>query len=449
MPAADPQPTSSGAAILRFLRVTLHVGFAVLLLVAILRLHFADGAVGMDGATEAAGPATPDGTAAGQRLVWSALALALAAAYLAGTVLEKRFAAGRSSFDPHRYAAPWLGLITALWGVLLAGSAEFSWVAFPLFFLHLHVLPRRIALFTIAAMTAAVVASQWVASGLPSPTLPMVLGPGLGAVFAVVTGLAYRALYQESEAQRLAADELRRTRAELARTQHEAGVAAERERLAREIHDTLAQGLSSIVLVARAAEKSLASGDLATAAERFALVQQTASENLAEARSFVRGLTSPQLQESSLPESLQRLCGETETLAAARGDGLRCRFELVGDPAELPPQYSVTLLRAAQASLANVRLHAKASTAVVTLAFLGDEVTLDVYDDGTGFVPEAPGSGVAGRADGSGFGLRSLAARVAELNGSLDVETAPGEGTVVALRLPLTGGDTSPEGERH
>jgi len=448
MPAADPQTTPSGAAILRFLRVTLHVGFAMLLLVAILRLHVADGA------DEAADAGTPAGA---QRLAWSALALALAlaAAYLAGTVLEKRYAAGRSSFNPHPYAAPWLGLVTALWGVLLAGSAEFSWVAFPLFFLHLHVLPRRIALLTIAAMTAAVVASQWVASGLPSPTLPMVLGPVLGAGFAVVTGLAYRALYQESEAQRLAADELRRTRAELARTQHEAGVAAERERLAREIHDTLAQGLSSIVLVARAAEKSLATGDLATAAERFALVQQTASDNLAEARSFVRGLTPPRLHESSLPESLQRLCGETETLAAARGEGLRCRFELVGDPAELPPQCSVTLLRAAQASLANVRLHAKASTAVVTLAFLGDEVTLDVYDDGTGFVPEAPGPGVAGRADGSGFGLRSLAARVAELDGSLEVETAPGEGTVVALRLPLTGGPlpgqptSGPAGELH
>ncbi len=425
MPAADPQTTPSGAAILRFLRVTLHVGFAVLLLVAILRMHFVAG---------------PGGSLEGTlRNVWSALAVALAAAYLAGTVLEKRYDAGRSAFNPHPYAVLWLGLVTALWGVLLAGSAEFSWVAFPLFFLHLQVLPRRVALLSIAVMTAAVVASQWVASGLPSPPVPMVLGPVLGAGFAVVTGLGYRALYLEGEAQRLAADELRRTRAELARTQHEAGVAAERERLAREIHDTLAQGLSSIVLVARAAEKSLAGGDLATAAERFALVQQTASENLAEARSFVRGLTAPRLQESSLPESLQRLCAETETLAAARGEGLRCRFELVGDAAELPPQCSVTLLRAAQASLANVRLHAKASTAVVTLAFLGDEVTLDVYDDGTGFEPEAQGPRVAGRADGSGFGLRSLAARVAELNGSLEVESAPGEGTVVAVRLPLTG----------
>ncbi|QOD03644.1 sensor histidine kinase [Pseudarthrobacter sp. BIM B-2242] len=427
MPAADPQTTPSGAAVLRFLRVTLHVGFTVLLLVAILRLHLLQGMA--DGGADAGV----------RRYLWSALAVALAGAYLAGTLLEKRYDAGRSTFNPHPYAVPWLGLVTALWGVLLAGSAEFSWVAFPLFFLHLHVLPRPVALVTITVMTAAVVASQWVASGLPSPTLPMVLGPVLGAGFAVVTGLAYRALYLEGEAQRLAAEELRRTRAELARTQHEAGVAAERERLAREIHDTLAQGLSSIVLVARAAEKSLASGDLATAAERFALVQQTASENLSEARSFVRGLTAPRLQESSLPETLTRLCAETETLAAARGEGLHCRFELVGDPAELPPQYSVTLLRAAQASLANVRVHAQAGSAVVTLSFLGDEVTLDVYDDGTGFDPEAPGSGVAGRADGSGFGLRSLAARVTELNGSLEVESAPGEGTVVAIRLPLTG----------
>ncbi|MDP9998362.1 sensor histidine kinase [Pseudarthrobacter sulfonivorans] len=427
MPAADPQTTPSGAAVLRFLRVTLHVGFAVLLLVAILRLHLLQGMA--DGGADAGV----------RRYLWSALAVALAGAYLAGTLLEKRYDAGRSTFNPHPYAVPWLGLVTALWGVLLAGSAEFSWVAFPLFFLHLHVLPRPVALVTITVMTAAVVASQWVASGLHSPTLPLVLGPVLGAGFAVVTGLAYRALYLEGEAQRLAAEELRRTRAELARTQHEAGVAAERERLAREIHDTLSQGLSSIVLVARAAEKSLASGDLGTAAERLALVQQTASENLSEARSFVRGLTAPRLQESSLPETLKRLCAETETLAAARGEGLHCRFELVGDPAELPPQYSVTLLRAAQASLANVRLHAQARSAVITLAFLGDEVTLDVYDDGTGFEPEAPGSGVAGRADGSGFGLRSLAARVSELNGSLEVESAPGEGTVVAIRLPLTG----------
>jgi signal transduction histidine kinase len=327
--------------------------------------------------------------------------------------------------------------VTVLWGVLLAGSAEFSWLAFPLFFLHVHVLPRWTALLTIALMTAAVIASQWTSSGLPQPQLAMVLGPVFGAVFSVVTGVAYRALYREGENQRRAADELRRTRAELARSQHDAGVLAERERLAREIHDTLAQGFSSIVLISRAAEKSLAEGDAGTAAQRLAIVQQTASENLAEARSFVRGLSSPQLAEASLVESLRRLCGQTEMEAAARGVGLACRFELDGEPVELPQPYKVALLRAVQASLANVRLHARALTAVVTLAFLGTEVTLDIYDDGVGFDPSEPAAAGGGRPDGSGFGLRSLRERVAALQGSLELESAPGEGTVVAVRLPL------------
>ncbi|MEC5192371.1 signal transduction histidine kinase [Arthrobacter sp. MP_M4] len=160
-------------------------------------------------------------------------------------------------------------------------------------------------------MTAAVIAAQWTASGLPVPQPAVVIGPLFGAAFSIVTGLAYRALYREADNQRRAADELRRTRAELAASQHDAGVLAERERRAREIHDTLAQGFSSIVLVARAVEESLADGDTATAAALFALVQQTASENLAEARSFVRGLSSPQLQGASLIESLRRLCEST------------------------------------------------------------------------------------------------------------------------------------------
>ena len=405
-------------AILHVLRVTLHVGFAALLGVAVLRLL-------VSGGGDALLP------------VWAGTSLVLAGVYLAGTILEKRFATSNTGFDPRRYGVLWLGLVTALWAVLLAASADFSWLAFPLFFLHLHLLPRRIALLTIALMTAAVIAAQWAASGLPVPHLAVVLGPLFGAAFSVVTGLAYRALYREAENQRRAADELRRTRAELAASQHDAGVLAERERLAREIHDTLAQGLSSIVLVARAAEKSLADGDTATAAARFALVQQTASENLAEARNFVRGLSSPQLHESSLVESLRRLCEGTETSAAAEGPGLRCRFELDGDPLELPQPYRVALLRAAQASLANVRDHAKAGNAVVTLAFLGSEVTLDIYDDGVGFDPAGLAAQMGERADGSGFGIPSLRERLTALKGSLELESAPGEGTVVAIRLPL------------
>lgn len=422
---AGAEPTGA-AVILRVLRVSLHVGFAVLLLVALVR--FLTGGVHGPG--------------------WIALLLAplLAAVYLVGTVLEKRHSSDPARFDPRPYSGWWLGGVSLLWLLLVWASADFVWLAFPLFFLQLHVLRRRLALPAIALSTGLVIAALWFHGGgtapsgqagagqaSPGPELPMVLGPVFGAAFAVVTGLAYRALFLEAENQRLAAVELRRTRAELARTQHNAGTLAERTRLAREIHDTLAQGLSSIVLMGRAAEKALDDGDSAMARERLRIVQDTAAANLAEARNFVRALQSPDLEDGSLVASLHRLCEKTEAEADARGAGLRCRLDVEGPPAELPAAHQSTLLRAAQASLANVRIHAQASVAVVTLSFLGPEVAMDIYDDGGGFDPAA----VAARPDGSGYGLRSLRERVAALNGQLDIESAPGEGTVVAIRLPL------------
>ncbi|MCX6497373.1 MAG: sensor histidine kinase [Arthrobacter sp.] len=415
---------SAGAAvILRVLRVSLHVGFAVLLLVALARLL----AAGVSGV-------------AWLRL---ALALCLAGVYLAGTVLEKRHSVRPDRFDPRPYAAWWLAAVCLLWLLLVWGSADFVWLAFPLFFLQLHVLSRGPALLAIAASTLLVIAALWFHNGGPAgspPQLPLMLGPAIGAAFAVVTGLAYRALYREAENQRLAAEELRSTREELARSQRAAGTAAERTRLAREIHDTLAQGFSSIVLMGRSAEQALDAGDTGTARSRIRTVQETAAANLAEARNFVRGLQSPELERSSLANSLHRLCAQTETEAAARGAVLCCRLEIEGTPAELPIPYRTTLLRAAQASLANVLTHAHAGTAVVTLSYLGTEVAMDIFDDGAGFDPSAAPT----RTDGSGYGLTALRDRVAALAGTLDVESAPGEGTVVAIRLPLEDGAPPP-----
>ncbi|SDL53219.1 Signal transduction histidine kinase [Arthrobacter sp. ov407] len=424
-PHAGAEPTGA-AVILRVLRVSLHVGFAVLLLVALVRLVA--------------------GGIAGQGWVTLLLAVLLAAFYLVGTVLEKRHAAHRTRFDPRPYSAWWLGGVSLLWLLLIWTSADFVWLAFPLFFLQLHVLRRRLALPAIALSTLFVIGALWFHNGGIAPSeqagadptsaalqLPMVLGPAFGAAFAVVTGLAYRALFLEAENQRLAAEELRRTRAELARTQHNAGTLAERTRLAREIHDTLAQGLSSIVLMGRAAEKALDDGEPAVARERIRIVRDTAAANLAEARNFVRALQSPDLEDGTLVAGLLRLCEMTEAETAARGTGLRCRLDVEGVPVELPAAHQTVLLRAAQASLANVRVHAQASTAVVTLSFLGPEVAMDIYDDGTGFDPAA----LPARPDGSGYGLTSLRERVAALHGQLDIESAPGEGTVVAIRLPL------------
>src|SRR4029453_492468 len=166
------------------------------------------------------------------------LSAALALVYLVGTILEKRHAAGAGRFDPPPYSGWWLSAVMILWLLLLLVSGDFAWVAFPLFFLQLHVLPRRLALPAIVVSTALLIGALWFHSrgsadgGLQ---LAMVLGPMFGAGFAVVTGLAYRALFLGAENQRIFVGALRRTRAKLAKTQHDAGVLTERERLAREI----------------------------------------------------------------------------------------------------------------------------------------------------------------------------------------------------------------------
>ena len=293
------------------------------------------------------------------------------------------------------------------------------------------------------------------------------LGPSIGAVCAVVMALAYRTLRRENLAQQQALDELRRTREDLARSQREAGALVERERMARDIHDTLAQGLSSIVLVSRAAVSSLQAGDQATAAARLETVRHTAGENLQEARRLVRvlqtepgGTAQEAQQEEPVVDRLQALCRRTQLQAEAGGARLSVRLDVQGTVRTLSEEVSSAVLRAVQSSLANVTQHADARTAVVTLSFLDDEVTLDIFDDGRGFDPAAvPVSGAssgasrdsaadagasdAGALDGSGVGLRVLAQRAAAVGGTVEVESSPGEGTVVALRLPAArGGNT-------
>ncbi|MFC5145766.1 sensor histidine kinase [Streptomyces aureoversilis] len=316
-----------------------------------------------------------------------------------------------------RRPGPWLAAVTALWLLLLALDHGFSYVAFPLFFLFLHAMPVRWAHPAVAAATAAVVAAQ---AGAPGGlTAAKVIGPVAGAVVAILTGYGYAALYRESRKRQQLIDDLLHTRDELAAAQREAGRLAERQRLAREIHDTLAQGLSSIVLLARAAET--ASPEAARARMREA--GRTAADNLAEARRFVRALTPPALEEAPLPEALRRVTERTVPGAV---------FRLDGDPCALPMETEVALLRLTQEALANVARHAHAERTAVTIAFLDGQVTLDVYDDGIGFTPGD------GPADGRRtFGLHGMRERIAALGGTLTVESAPGEGTVIAAAVPV------------
>ncbi|MFG2720855.1 sensor histidine kinase [Streptomyces sp. NPDC048416] len=340
-------------------------------------------------------------------------AVLMAAVYAAGVALP--------AVRPGTCAAAlWLGALGAAWLALLVVSPDALWAAFPLYFLLLHLLSIRWAVPAVLATAGAAIASFLLHGQRITPGA--FIGPLLGAAVAVATVLGYDTLYRESERRRELIDELVATRAELAEAERTAGTLAERERLAREIHDTLAQGLSSIQLLLRAAERALPADD--PAREHVEQARRAAQDNLAEARRFVKALTPPDLEQGSLSCALERLC------AAAPGPAVQ--FGVSGTPVELPTPYEVALLRIAQSALANTVQHASAGRAEITLSFLGTSVALDVVDDGCGFDP-------ADRRprDTGGFGLLAMRSRAQSLGGALSVESAPGQGTAVAITLPL------------
>ncbi|MFV0131165.1 sensor histidine kinase [Streptomyces sp. HMX112] len=365
----------------------------------------------------AAGRAVADGRPHAGWVLAAAAACGLV--YAAGPVLP---GVSRSRWA----AAVWLAAVGAGWLVLLALSPDGVWVAFPLYFLQLHLLPRRAG--AAAVLGTAVVAVAGFAAHRGSFQAAMAIGPALGAAVAVAVVWGYQALYRESERRRNLIEELTATRADLAEAQHTAGVLAERERLAREIHDTLAQGLSSIQLLLRAAERALPHAP-ESATRHVDQARQAAVDNLAEARRFVAALAPPALEGTTLAGALERLCATT----GARHP-LTARFHLAGDPVALPTAQEVALLRVAQSALANTVRHAGAATAEVTLGYLGEQVAVRVVDDGQGF---DPGRLPAPDPRTGGFGLAAMRARVHALGGTLSVESTPGHGTAVAARLPL------------
>jgi len=207
------------------------------------------------------------------------------------------------------------------------------------------------------------------------------------------------------------------------------GVIEERRRLAREIHDTLIQGFASIVMNLEAAEGSLEDDQ---AHRHLDEARNTAREGLAEARRIVWALRPEALEGAPLSEALERLAARwSET------SGIACGVRITGTLLPLPAEAEVTLLRAAQEALTNVRKHARASRAVLTLSYMDDRVALDVLDDGAGFEPE--GASTAGGPSG-GFGLPAMRERVEQSGGRLVVESEPGRGTTLVVELPVAAG---------
>jgi signal transduction histidine kinase len=312
-----------------------------------------------------------------------------------------------------------LGMVALLaTGVAFAASTSFALFAVcPLAFMALDL---REAILVIIPANLLPVLSSLVENGFQSTLYGFVPGTLLTITFAVLLGTWVHRIVSQSAERAELINELEASREEVSRLSREAGVAAERTRLATEIHDTLAQGFTSLVTLVQAAESEL-DGDREKARRHLRLAARTARENLGEARALVAGLMPSALGTGSLDEAIRR---QLERLAEETP--IKATYRVEGESTALPTALEVVLLRAVQESLTNVRKHSGASTVSICLRVNGSAATLRVADDGTGFDTSRPSDG---------FGLRGLRSRATQVGGSVSVHSGA-SGTTVELEVP-------------
>ncbi|SNS50849.1 Signal transduction histidine kinase [Geodermatophilus saharensis] len=322
-----------------------------------------------------------------------------------------------------RRALVHLGVVVACFGLLgwlAPGLLFLLFLAYPQVWFVVQGTPTGVAWTVLLAVASAI--GPLAQAGAGETTLEVLRESVVSLAFSLALGLWISQVLRQSADRASLIAQLEATRTELATAERERGVLAERERLAGEVHDTLAQGYTSIVVQAQTAA-ALLRADPDAALERLAVIEDVARDNLAEARAVVAAFRPVALDGSTLVEALQRLAARF-----ARETGLQVRVDtgaLDGVPA-LRTDEEVVLLRGAQEALTNVRRHAAASAVVLRLARVGGQVSVHVEDDGVGFDPSAV----------TVSGLEGLRGRVAQVGGEVDVASAPGSGTRVTVRVP-------------
>ena len=346
-----------------------------------------------------------------------ALVAVLGAAY---AVLGAPAARSRSVPRSRAYLAVLVSVVAGL--VALDANVSFLlFLAFPQVWFFSN-RPRDGVVGTVL-LTAAVGVAFVVAVGTSADEVSaFALSMGVSLVFSLLMGLWIGGVITQSGRRADLIRELETTRAELAAAHHDQGVMAERERFAREIHDTLAQGFTSVVMLSQAAQAQLAD-DPSAVSDQLAAIEQTARENLAEARAVVAAFSPVALEGTDLAGALQRLADRFSAET-----GIAVDVELGAAGLGLPRDREVVLLRAAQEALANVRRHADADAVTIRLRVAEGTAQVEVSDDGSGFDPAAA----------SGFGLSGMRDRVADVGGDMDVETGPGRGTRIRVRVPAS-----------
>ncbi|NLT26240.1 MAG: sensor histidine kinase [Microbacteriaceae bacterium] len=364
----------------------------------------------------------------GGMLVWGALELTVIVAF--ATWLHRRperLARPAQRIDPAHIA--WAAALAMPLAGMIAMSPDAGYATIALFFVVLWLLPLGWGTATTLLLALLVIAGQLVHHGF---SLGAVAGPAISAFVTIGIMLSTRAMVVSNDRNAALIVELRAAQTDLAAAEREQGRLAERTRLGRELHDTVAQHLSSIGMLLGAAERA----EAPEAAEHVARARTVAADALAQTRAFIQDLAPPQLEGASLASALRRLADDA---ASTRPDApaARASFEVRGAPRAAPMTVEAALLRVAQEAIANARRHGRATELELVLDYADDDsLVLEVHDNGTGFDADA-WFDLPARADGTGFGLTGMRGRLEALGGFVAVVSDPGEGALVRAQAPL------------
>ena len=314
-----------------------------------------------------------------------------------------------------------------LWFVLVNLSPTYYVTLFGLFVQTFRHLPIRYATITVLILTVLMMLEQAIDAGssfsLANPNNWLFSFAGLASIGI---GIWISAIIDQSTQRRELIEQLESTRSELAAAERREGILEERQRLAREIHDTLAQGFTSIVMHLEAAEQALPD-DLNILQKHLNQARTTARNSLDQARRVVQDLRPELLEQQTLPNAIERTAKRwTEET------DIPTVMQTTGQVLPTHPSIEVMLLRATQEALNNIRKHAQATDVQITLSYISDVIMLDIQDNGVGLDDAKPSP------YSSGYGLLAMRERAEQCGGTVILESDPDEGTTVVITVPLS-----------
>lgn len=332
------------------------------------------------------------------------------------------FTLGRMSWRSRGVAVTFIILMIVLTGIgtaLYPSLASLQAAAYPLMWVISH--DTRRALIANVVLAATVAFAFMARFGFtPDSILHAAFIAVFSLGFSIALGLWITHISNLGVERLRLIEGLREAEGKLAALHWEAGIVSERERISRELHDTLAQGLTGLVMLTQGARRDLQASDWKKAKEALAVIEENARDALVETRSLVASGAAVEVPGGIIP-ALHRLGERFERETGVAISATARSLPLLDRGTE------VVLLRCAQEALANIRKHASATTATVTARGIDGEVELCVSDNGVGFAADA---------ETSGFGLAGMRDRVALVNGMLTVESTE-TGTTLTVRVPV------------